>query len=189
MVRCPVCFYPKVADCYECDHCKESPAYKVYSVARYDGSLSYSVLDSFKFHGHRQMAKVVAMYLGHALDVLDESKSALLVPIPCSGARLRRFGWDQMVEVCKALDRPYLQLIENADADGMQQKRMNREQRISSSSSRFRIKGNIDQGLTERRIIVLDDIITTMSTMQSAIEVLTSNGFKDVCGASWLCEL
>ncbi|MBO4392703.1 MAG: ComF family protein [Spirochaetales bacterium] len=192
MVRCPICLYPKINEAYECERCSLQLNYKVFSVARYDGKLSYSVLDSFKFNGHKEMAAVIAFYIKRAIAVLDPLSEALIVPVPCSDTRYERFGWDQMVEVCKALKRPHLQLILNSDSKLKQQKLLNRAQRTESSTGKFVINEEYESELDKisgRRIIVIDDIVTTMSTMNSAISLLKSNGFNDVCGASWLCEL
>ncbi|MFC2822068.1 MAG: phosphoribosyltransferase family protein, partial [Spirochaetales bacterium] len=43
--------------------------------------------------------------------------------------------------------------------------------------------------LKKTHIIVVDDIITTGSTMKSALDTLESLGFESLSGASWLCEL
>ncbi|MBO7349579.1 MAG: phosphoribosyltransferase, partial [Spirochaetales bacterium] len=48
--------------------------------------------------------------------------------------------------------------------------------------------GKLDE-IKDKSIIVIDDIVTTMSTMNSAISFLRENGFSNVFGASWLCEL
>ena len=194
MDRCPVCFYPRVAPLYRCDRCLGYPqgAYRVFPVARYDGELSYSIIDSLKFHGHKKMASVVALYLKRALSALDPSSEALLVPIPCSSSRLKTYGFDQMTEVCKALKREYLPLIVNSsDAlESTQQKKLGREQRIEHSSGRFMMNPSISyEELRSRPVIVVDDIVTTMSTMNAAIRLLYDSGFQDVSGASWLAEL
>lgn len=192
MSRCPTCFYPKVDNLYICTRCSSGNAEKVFPVARYDGSLSYSILYSLKFHGHKEMAPVVALYLSRALSVLDPDGTALLVPIPCSKARLNLLGWDPMVEVCKALKRPFSQLLVNTNASRTQQKRLNREQRLQAAIDRYRLNPQYEKNLpnlTTQTIIVVDDLVTTMSTMNSAIAFLRSKGFSRIFGASWLCEL
>lgn len=192
MSRCPICFYPKVADLYVCENCSKPSFNKVFPVARYDGKLSYSILESFKFHSHKEMAPVIAMYLKRALEVLDSEQKAIIVPIPCSSIRLKKYGWDPMVEVAKALKRPFMQLLVNSDSRNTQQKRLNRQQRVKTSEGRFEINPEMVSKLDELKddqIIVIDDIVTTMSTMNSAISTLKENGFANVAGASWLCEL
>ena len=188
MDRCPVCFYPRVASLYSCRRCAQGPAKRIYPVARYDGKLSYSILDSFKFHGHKEMAKVIALYLSRALSVLDPENKALIVPIPCSSKRLSLLGWDPMVEVCKALRRPYECLLINSTTRDIQQKKLNREQRIQASQGRYELNPKC-KTKPDRPIIVIDDVVTTMSTMNSAMDFLSEQGFSDVSGASWLCEL
>ncbi len=192
--RCPVCRFPRLSDDYVCVRCRggSERCSTIYPVASYNGRLGNSVILSFKFLGHKELAPVVALYLDRALKVLDPKGEALLVPVPCSEASLARNGWDHMVEVCKALGRPFLQLVSNVDGPEIQQKTLGRRERLISASGKFRINPVFSQrldGFRERRIIVADDIATTLSTMISAIGLLERNGFRDVVGATWLCEL
>jgi len=196
MDRCPVCFYPRVASIYRCGRCngKEGGAARIFPVARYDGRLAYAVIDGLKFRGKRELSPVVALYLGRALDALDPSRTALIVPVPCSSSRMEHFGYDHMTDVCRHLGREFLPLIVNrggASGESVQQKRLDRGQRIGSAADKFMLNKEIDnlEALKGRPVIVVDDIVTTMSTMNAAIALLESEGFGDVSGASWLAEL
>lgn len=188
MSRCPECLYPRMSDQYVCQRCSSGLNYRLFPVARYDGSLSFSLVDSFKFHNNKELAPVAAIYLSKALEKLDPDHEAIIVPIPCSSARIHRYGWDQMEEVCKYLKRPYFKLLKRNDDMQIQQKRLSRSQRITAVSGKFALSEDCDS-LKKRKIIVVDDIITTGSTMNAAISLLKENGFEDVCGASWLAEL
>ena len=196
MHRCPVCFYPRISDlyfCQRCAHAKENnrKVHRIYSVARYDGKLSFSIVDSFKFHNHRKLAPVVALYLKRGLNVLDPSGESVIVPVPCSRGRLLKFGWDQMLEVCKALKRPYVRLLERNEGTQGPQKYLDRSQREQASEGKFCMNSRIKdlQLYRNRKIIIIDDILTTGSTMEAAMSLLEGNGFSDVCGATWLAEL
>ena len=196
MDRCPVCFLPRVASLYRCRRCggKEGSVSRIFAVARYDGRLTYPVIDGLKFRGQRKLAPVVALYLKRAIDVLDPSGKALIIPVPCSRSRLEHFGYDHMTDVCKALGREFLPLIANrvaSEGTGVQQKRLDREQRMEKSSDKFVIDKEIGDigALRSRPVVVVDDIVTTMSTMNAAIRLLKDAGFSDVSGASWLAEL
>ena len=191
MVRCPDCFFPRVSEQYVCERCSSGKTHKLFPVARYDGSLSFSIVDSFKFHNKRQFAPVVALYLSRALEELDPDHEAILIPIPCSTARLEKYGWDQMEEVCKALKRQYIHLLKRNDSQQIQQKKLSRSQREQISGGRFALVENYPgiEEFKQKKIIVVDDIITTGSTMDAAISLLENSGFTDVSGASWLAEL
>lgn len=195
MDRCPVCFLPRVASLYRCRRCggKEGAAARICAVARYDGNLTYPVIDGLKFRGQRKLAPVVALYLRRAIDVLDPSGNALIVPVPCSESRIEHFGYDHMTDVCKALGREFLPLIANRSAasGGVQQKRLDREHRMESSSDKFMLNKEMKDidALRSRPVVVVDDIVTTMSTMNAAISLLKDSGFADVSGAAWLAEL
>ena len=196
MTRCPKCFYPQISRRYPCKRCStaETESHKVhpvYSVARYDGKLGFSIVDTFKFHNHRELAKVVALYLNRALDVLDPSKKAVVVPIPCSRGRLLRFGWDQMEEVCRNLNRPKVNLIRRTEDNLVQQKHLGKSQRQEASGNKFCLMENVAgiEDLKSRKVIAVDDIMTTGSTMDAAISLLEESGFSDVCGVTWLAEL
>ena len=189
--RCPVCLYPRVSEQYVCERCASGRTDKVFPVARYGGNLSFSIVDSFKFHNKKQFAPVVALYLSRALEKLDPSHEAVIIPIPCSAARMAKYGWDQMEEVCKALKRPYVHLLKRNDYSNIQQKSLSRSQREQVSKGRFSLVEDYPgiEELKNKKIIVVDDIITTGSTMEASISLLKSKGFRDVSGASWLAEL
>ena len=192
MDRCPVCCYPRVAPVYRCDICggEQEKAFRIYPVARYDGELSYSIIDALKFHGQKQFAQLVALCLNRALDYLDPEGTALIVPVPCSNSRLEEFGFDHMIEVCRALKRPFEPLLVNRSS-GVQQKTLDKAHRQENAEGKYALNERIKniEGLKDRKIIVVDDIVTTMSTMISALKCLRDSGFRDICGASWLAEL
>ena len=196
MARCPVCHYPIVSSEYKCPRCRKAgaDAFPIYCVATYDGDLSYSVLQRFKFHDDKRLAKVVAFMLNKALTCLDPEQDAVIVPIPCSKQSLRKRGWDQMKEVAKYLKRQVLPLLVNTSISSSQQKLLDRAQRLVKTSKRFELgKGyNLEEALKilkNRSLILIDDVSTTFSTLTAAHDCLASLGFENIKGAVWLYDL
>ena len=196
MSRCPVCYYPVAGSEYKCPRCRKngSNAFPIYCVSTYDGDLSYSVLQRFKFHDDKRLAKVVAFMLNKALSILDPQENAVIVPIPCSKQSLRKRGWDQMKEVAKYLDRQSLPLLVNTSISSTQQKLLDRSQRLVKSSKRFELDNgyNLEEALKalkNRSLILIDDVSTTFSTLTAAHDCLASLGFENIKGAVWLYDL
>ncbi len=205
MVRCPKCFFPMVSQDYNCPRChgnektQGSDGYivPVYAVADYNSNLSYSLLHRFKFLGDKRIAKIAAMYMQGAIDELDPNGDAFIVHVPCSRQSLRKRGWDQMVKVCECIDRPMLRILENTSEGLSQQKLLDRSQRMekgrekrfsmASAYEKMVCDGVMDE-YTGRPVVLVDDVTTTFSTIQSAADCLLGMGFKNVKAAVWLYD-
>ena len=205
MVRCPKCFFPMVSYDYDCPRChtKEGKSctntsvVPIYAIADYNSNLSYSLLHRFKFFGDKKMAKVAAMYMQRAVDALDPKGDAYIVPVPCSRRSLKERGWDQMVQVCRYMDRPMLRILENTNEELSQQKLLDRNQRMEKGRERrFSVISayekmayeEIEDKYTRRPVVLVDDVTTTFSTIQAAAGCLAGMGFKDVKAAVWLYD-
>lgn len=200
MVRCPKCFFPMVSYDYDCPRChtKEGKSctntsvVPIYAIADYNSNLSYSLLHRFKFFGDKKMAKVAAMYMQRAVDALDPKGDAYIVPVPCSRRSLKERGWDQMVQVCRYMDRPMLRILENTNEELSQQKLLDRNQRMEEGrEKRFSMASayeGMDEGYENRPVVLVDDVTTTFSTIQAAAGCLAGMGFKDVKAAVWLYD-
>lgn len=200
MVRCSECFFPMVSHDYSCPRChtKEGKSctntsvVPIYAIADYNSNLSYSLLHRFKFFGDKKMAKVAAMYMQRAVDALDPKGDAYIVPVPCSRRSLKERGWDQMVQVCRYMDRPMLRILENTNEGLSQQKLLDRNQRMEKGrEKRFSMASayeGMDEGYENRPVVLVDDVTTTFSTIQAAACCLAGMGFKDVKAAVWLYD-
>ena len=199
MVNCPSCFYPIISTEYVCPRCLKASVsnqqtFPVYCVSTYDGNLSYTVLQRFKFRNDKKLAKVIALMLNKGLDILDKQHKAVIVPVPCSKSSLKKRGWDQMKEVAKYLDREVLNLLEVSSKLSIQQKLLDRSERIKKTDKRFDLakKYNLEELLTYlrgRQLILIDDVSTTFSTLTAAYEALKKLGFEEIKATVWLYDL
>jgi len=132
-----------------------------------------------------------ARIAGYALwRELSQTKDALLVPMPMTARRRRERGYNQ----CELLVDEVMKL----DTDGRfsvakdllmrtqhksQQKLNDRSDRLTEAKGIFTVNERtaIDKKL---RVIVIDDVITTGSTMKEAIDTLSAAGFENVSGIS-----
>lgn len=100
-----------------------------------------------------------------------------------------------MKEVSKYLNRQVLDLLTvSVDSNTTQQKLLDRSQRISKNTKRFEIskKYNLQKlldYLKGRKIILIDDVSTTFSTLTAAYNVLKKMGFEELQAVVWLYDL
>lgn len=129
---------------------------------------------------------------------LKATSPLLLLPIPVSRKRRRERGYNQcelLLDGLKKLDRAKLfqynySLLERA-VHRDRQTLKNRAERIEGGRDIFAVNDTALEDLRSKtgnfsnvRTIVVDDVITTGSTMKSALETLERAGFKQVNGLS-----
>lgn len=186
--RCPICGYPLISNEYKCENCKKNLKYKIYSISDYKSSFSRDILERFKFYKDKSLSSIVAYIFSEIIE-----KDSLIVFVPCSNKSKKKRHWDHMEEVCKELKKKYgfsyIKLLRN-NSFKQQQKELNREERIQAAKNKYTLKTsiNIDK-YKNKKIVVIDDVVTTGSTINSCIALLKNNGFTDVNAVTWFNEL
>lgn len=115
----------------------------------------------------------------------------VIVPIPITARRRRERGFNQcelLVDEMKRLDidgqllvaKDLLIRVQHKDRQTLK----DREERLAGAKGIFAVNPEIGSRGYGRPIIVIDDVITTGSTMREALETLRKAGFEDVKGLS-----
>ena len=151
----------------------------------YDGRVRSSLL-RFKFRGARNYAESYGRLL--AMKLLREYPEGfdILTWVPVSAARKRRRGYDQVELIARAAGRE----LGMTPVSALKKIRNNRQQsRIMGAAQR---RANVlgvyrvtDPKLVcGKRVLLLDDILTTGATVSEASRVLLTAGAKEVhCAA------
>lgn len=144
-------------------------------------------------------------YISETFDLANnESQQILLIPIPISTRRKNERGYNQ----CELLIDEIIKFdIDNSSKKLIFSKNLlkrkihrdrqtlkNRNRRLEDAKKIFEIKLSEIQRIefatklpitTDKlQVIVIDDVVTTGSTMKEAVELLSSIGFKNVSGIS-----
>lgn len=105
-----------------------------------------------------------------------------LVPVPSSGQAIRRRGFNPAAEVAsvlaRRLNRRYKPDIVRRVRDGHKQATLNREERLISMNGVYQLAADV-QGA---RIAVVDDVLTTGSTIHTIAQMLKRSGATSVYG-------
>lgn len=180
-VDCAGCGVPDVALCEQCVG-QLAPAVEHRTVAGLDvcsglpfDGVAARVLRALKEEGRTGLARPLAPALRAAIEAGFES-AAVVVPVPTSRASFRRRGYHVAELVARRaglrVERRLRLVRQPADQRGLDE--VERRRNVAGSV--------IARGAASRRVVVLDDVVTTGATLAEAARALREAG-ADVLGA------
>jgi ComF family protein len=162
-----------------CRGCRRrTPLNSVRTMTLYDGAAK-DLLHRLKFGRARDGARTIAKLLAADIDAPD----TLVTFVPTASTRVRQRGYDQSAliarELARQLGAPCLPLLGRLGRQ--RQVGQQRETRKAQMEDAFRPL-NIP-ALKNRRILLIDDVLTTGATCEAAARVLKRAGAKQVDAA------
>ena len=152
-----------------------------YSALSYEGTVRDSLL-RYKFHGAVAYAEIYGDFLTKCIDE-NAITCDIITWVPLSRGRLRKRGYDQARILAEYVsDKTGIEC-----AQLLRKKRNNRAQSsISDAATRRKnVKGVYElagEPPYAKTILLIDDIVTTGSSMSECAKVLKSAGAKEVIG-------
>lgn len=155
------------------------------SAAWYEDRFRFAILQ-YKFRGQRHLAELFAPPLAHLITQHFGENYDLLTWLPVSKRRLRERGYDQAYLLCAAvgriLEREPLSLLLHPRPKPPQSGLSSDQARRDNVRGCFTpLSPAMIQG---RRILLLDDVITTGATLEEAARTLRAAGARDVVCAT-----
>ncbi|MDR0320083.1 MAG: double zinc ribbon domain-containing protein [Treponema sp.] len=105
-------------------------------------------------------------------------KDAVIVPVPPRPGKIKEAGWDQVEHLVKVIEKngvPVCRCLKRGKSNV--QKRLNREERMENLKGRIFMNGNAPE-----IALLIDDVITTGSTIEICASVLKESGSQKVYG-------
>ena len=188
---CKTCSGPfegSITSAFTCANCAHRTIHFDAAVAAYRGrSIVREIIHEFKYARQIHLRHLVAHWLRAALDDerLRDISFDLIVPEPLHPARQRERGFNQASLLAELLgaetsmpSRPVLQRIRYTTT----QTALDRSQRMENLHNAFRLRKNADvRGL---RVLLIDDVLTTGSTLSECARVLKRAGAISVHAAT-----
>jgi ComF family protein len=182
--RCPVCAVAHrslMPTLHHCEACLRHPPpfAQVHAVAPYAGTLQEAV-QRFKYHGQLALERPLGKLLGTALRTGAAPRPHLVVPVPLHIDRLRSRGYNQALQLARQVGIEFgtpvaADLLRRVRATDPQQG-LNAAARHSNLHGAFAAV----QPLTGRRILLVDDVMTTGATARECASVLRKAGAVSV---------
>jgi ComF family protein len=162
-----------------CGQCLQSPPYydSALSVLRYEG-VTVSMITQYKFYEKLCYARLFAELM--LKSALARSRPECFIAVPLHNHRLRERGFNQSHEIAKmlscALDIPVLSSHVVRTRNTAQQSGLNAQQRRSNIKGAFELV----QAIPYRHVALVDDVVTTGSTVNELARILKRAGIARV---------
>ncbi|MFA6397857.1 MAG: ComF family protein [Candidatus Paceibacterota bacterium] len=181
-----------------CENCllkisqsRETPNNYIISVFDYKDPIIKKVIKMFKYKNKRGLANILAKPLNDKLleeisdlGIFENFKNPILIPIPLSRKRLKERGYNQSELLAKELVllnkdfKMQTDILFKTRETKSQASIKNRNERLNNLKDCFSIKNK--ELIKNKNIILIDDIVTTGSTIKEARNILKSNGARKI---------
>jgi ComF family protein len=181
--RCRSCALPLPASTSQCGECLKNPPPLEQCLAAVSYAYPWSpMIQDFKFHGEPGMARSFALLLRAAPWVeplIDQAD--LLLPLPLSPQRLQERGYNQAQLLSHHLqaDKTRADLLLRIKHTPAQHT-LKRALRLSVLQDAFALEPLLTHEIRGRRLVLIDDVMTTGASLHAAARALHAGGAASV---------
>ena len=170
--HCPKCYRDGMGEaCMDCQvWIKKGKEVSHKSCFVYNEAMK-DFFSQYKFQGDYALYSVFTEVLQKELKRYSDY---MLVPIPISAKKYQTRGFNQVTALLEGTKLPFKEVLEKHDTIAQSSK--TREERLQSQQC-FKVK---DKVTIPAKILLIDDIYTTGSTLQDAKQILVENGVKEI---------
>jgi len=179
--KCEVCGKPLISEiniCLPCRSNTERSYERLWTLFPYTGKYR-KLLTAYKFSKKLGIADFLAQ---KALEIIEQQpllKDAVIVPVPPRPGKIKENGWDQVEQLVKRMEKLSGYKINRClkRRKSKVQKELTRMERIEN------LKGRIYLNLNKpapKTVLIIDDVITTGSTIEACAAILKENGAEKV---------
>lgn len=186
--RCTVCsqpFHGEIMGEFTCPSCQERKLHFDCAVTPYQSrGIVRELIHRFKYQGEFHLRHQLGRWICHGL--ADERLSAgppahLILPVPLHPTRQREREFNQAAELAKIVSQfsgiPFLDGLRRTRYTTTQT-RFDRLHRMENLRNAFSLRKNTD--VRQKHIILIDDVLTTGSTLEECARVLRRAGAASV---------
>jgi len=156
-------------------------------------SVSKKLIHEFKYKSVVNIKNVIAQIIYRSTNFPNLE---IIIPVPIHKKKYNQRGFNQTeeisIELAKLSHIPTYNFLSKTKETQSQMSIQNREKRLSNLSKTFSINKNVENNLRElyasknisfpKTAILIDDVLTTGSTLNECAKVLKNYGFEKVIG-------
>ena len=184
--KCGAIFEGELTTMFECGNCKGVELHFTYARAAAPArDVLMEMIHRYKYNKALWVEPFLAEILIQiAMPVVQAEGWDLIVPVPLYRRREAEREFNQAERLGKALSKaagvPLSARILERTADTRTQTRLSRSERAENVRRAFALKGHAS-AIKDRRIVLVDDVLTTGATANAAARVLRRHGAAEVC--------
>ena len=186
--KCSESFEGSISEPFTCANCAHRTMHFDAAVAAYRGrGVVRQIIHEFKYGRQIHLQHLVARWLCAALDDerLRGRKFDVIIPVPLHASRQRERGFNQAKLIAQLLSvdssipaKPLLKRVRYTTT----QTALDRAERMENLHNAFRLRKKAD--VRALRVLLVDDVLTTGSTLSECARVLKRAGALSVHAAT-----
>lgn len=159
-----------------CEPClRTPPAFtRVYTIGRHSGVLQENI-HRLKYHSQLILAGTFARLLCNRLND-DAYRPDLVIPVPLHPKRLRQRGYNQALELARPLARQLDATLEKGALIRQQQTPPQQGLSLTERTANLKNAFACTAPLSAQRILLVDDVMTSGTTVKECARVLAESG-------------
>lgn len=184
---CQVCSRPYSGEMgapFSCPDCEDHPPAFDCVATRYQANgLVRDLIHRFKYSGEFHLRQILTNWLEEALSDprISREPFAAFVPVPLHTTRIRERGYDQIAALVELMAKrshhPVWTCLRRSRYTESQT-RFSRKERLQNLRNAFELrKGSSVLG---KRLLLVDDVLTTGSTLDECARILKAHGAESV---------
>lgn len=159
---------------------RHSPLSRVWFSTHYQQNAK-KIVSSLKYQQKREAAAIITNYMHGSLPYFD--KDYVVIPIPTANNRVRERGFDhaQMIARRLAGSRQLICYPALSRLTSTRQVGVSKKERQAQAEGMFRVR--LPMLVQRKKVLLVDDVVTTGATLESAARVLKGAGAASVDAA------
>lgn len=186
--KCSEPFFGAISNPFSCSNCANQTLHFDAAVAAYRArGIVRRLIHEFKYHQHEYLRHIIGDWLAEVVNDgrLDPAQFNVIIPVPLHPAKQRERGFNQAVLLARSFSARTgipMKAALNRVLFTRTQTAFDRAERRQNLRNAFRLRTGQDvQGL---RVLLIDDVLTTGSTLSECARVLKKAGAASVHAAT-----
>lgn len=183
---CQICSHPLNHNNLVCGEClKSPPIYNCLITPFYYQFPVDFIVTAIKFHNKLAYTKTLGLLLAQTIQQRVANLPEIIIPIPLHPKRLKERGYNQALEIARPISRRFGIPIDYQSCVRLKSTSPQTSLKIRQRQQNIKNAFHIQRDFAAKHVALLDDVITTGSTVTELSKLLKAYGVESI--QVWCC--